>query len=104
MYDPVFVGVDQHQVGVAAGGDVALAVQVEHVIAQDGSSTFKRTLAGGTVLITRDYDKLNKQTGEDTCYLLRDHLGSLTTVLNKHGILIQPVNILNLRVEITCSG
>ena len=58
---------------------------VEHVIAADGSSSYKRTLAGGSVLITRDHDKTGKQTGETTRYLLKDHLGSLSRILDKHG-------------------
>ena len=54
---------------------------VEHVIAEDGSSTWKRYLANGAVLITQDHDTLDTRTAETTHYLLKDHLGSLTALL-----------------------
>ena len=62
---------------------------VEHVIAGDKSSTYKRYLAGGSVLIIQDYDKHHIRAGEDTRYLLKDHLGSIARILNKNGILDQ---------------
>ncbi len=62
---------------------------VEHVIAGDKSSTYKRYLAGGSVLIIQDYDKHHMRTGEDTRYLLKDHLGSIARILDKHGTLDQ---------------
>ncbi len=62
---------------------------VEHVIAGDKSSTYKRYLAGGSVLIIQDYDKHHTRTGEDTRYLLKDHLGSIARILDKHGTLDQ---------------
>ena len=41
---------------------------MEHVIAPDGSSAYKRYLAGGTVLITQDLDKDGRRTHEQTGY------------------------------------
>ena len=65
---------------------------VEHVIADNGSSTYKRYLANGAVLITQDHDRFDTRTAEDTRYLLKDHLGSLTTILDRHGSLIQSLS------------
>ena len=65
---------------------------VEHVIAQNGSSTYKRYLANGSVLITQDHDRFDTRTAEDTRYLVKDHLGSLTTILDRHGSLIQSLS------------
>ena len=62
---------------------------VEHVIAEDGSSTWKRYLANGAVLITQDHDTRDTRTAETTHYLLKDHLGSLTALLNQYGRLDQ---------------
>ena len=58
---------------------------VEHVIAEDGSSTWKRYLANGAVLITQDHDTRATRTAETTHYLLKDHLGSLTALLDQYG-------------------
>ena len=65
---------------------------VEHVISDNGSSTYKRYLANGSVLITQDHDRFDTRTAEDTRYLLKDHLGSLTTILDRHGSLIQSLS------------
>ena len=62
---------------------------VEHVIADNGSSTYKRYLANGAVLITQDHDRFDTRTAEDTRYLLKDHVGSLTGILDQYGAIDQ---------------
>ncbi len=62
---------------------------VEHVIADNGSSTYKRYLANGAVLITQDHDRFDTRTAEDTHYLVKDHVGSLTGILDQYGAIDQ---------------
>ncbi len=62
---------------------------VEHVIADNGNSTYKRYLANGSVLITQDHDRFDTRTAEDTRYLVKDHVGSLTGILDQYGAIDQ---------------
>ncbi len=62
---------------------------VEHVIADNGSSTYKRYLANGTVLITQDHDRFDTRTAQATHYLVKDHVGSLTGILDQYGAIDQ---------------
>ena len=71
--------------GVTSTTTTVYLGNVEHVIARDGSSTWKRYLANGAVLITQDHNTLDTRTAETTHYLLRDHLGSLTAILDQYG-------------------
>ena len=62
---------------------------VEHIIAADGASTYRRTLAGGTVLITQQHNKAGARTANDTRYLLRDHLDSVVALFDSAGAIVQ---------------
>ncbi len=62
---------------------------VEHVIAADGASTYRRTLAGGTVLITQQHNKAGTRTANDTRYYLKDHLDSVVGVVDSDGVILQ---------------
>ena len=85
-----FLRIDTNNAGMGASTTTTVYLgNVEHVIAGDKSSTYKRYLAGGSVLIIQDYDKHHTRTGEDTRYLLKDHLGSISRILDKHGTLDQ---------------
>ncbi len=82
------IDTDNTNLGTSTTTTVYLG-NVEHVIAADKSSSYKRYLAGGSVLIIQDYDKQHTRTGEDARYLLKDHLGSIARILDKHGTLDQ---------------
>ncbi len=85
-----FLRIDTNNAGMGASTTTTVYLgNVEHVIAGDKSSTYKRYLAGGSVLIIQDYDKHHIRTGEDTRYLLKDHLGSIARILDKNGTLDQ---------------
>ena len=66
---------------------------VEKVIASDGSYTYRRYLAGGTVLVAQRHKAANSpRTGEDTRYLLYDHLGSIDVITNVTGTVEQDMS------------
>ena len=85
-----FLRIDTNNAGMGTSTTTTVYLgNVEHVIAGDKSSTYKRYLAGGSVLIIQDYDTQHTRTGEDARYLLKDHLGSIARILDKHGTLDQ---------------
>ena len=65
---------------------------VEKVIAPDGSYTWKRYLAGGTVLVAQDHDVMHTRTAERKSYLLRDHLGSVDVITDGAGTVVQDLS------------
>ena len=64
---------------------------VEKVIAPDGSFTYKRYIADG-VLVEQQHNTGGARTGEDTRYLLRDHLGSIDVITNVTGTVVQDLS------------
>ena len=64
---------------------------VEKVIAPDRSYTYKRYITGG-VLIEQTHDTSGTRTGESTCYLLYDHLGSVDVITNAAGTVVQDLS------------
>ena len=64
---------------------------VEKVIAPGGSYTWKRYLTDG-VLVEQTHDKTGARTGEVTCYLLYDHLGSVDVVTDAFGTMVQDMS------------
>ena len=65
---------------------------VEKVIAADNTYQYRRTLAGGVALVIEDYDASHSATGTATKYLLRDHLGSLTSIVDNLGAMVQELS------------
>ena len=65
---------------------------VEKVIAADNTYQYRRTLAGGVALVVEDYDASHSATGTATKYLLRDHLGSLTSIVDNLGAMVQELS------------
>ena len=65
---------------------------VEKVIAADNTYQYRRTLAGGVALVVEDYDASHSATGTATKYLLRDHLGSLTSIVDNLGAMVQKLS------------
>ena len=64
---------------------------VEKVIAPDGSFTFKRYIADG-VLVEQTHDTGGNRDGEDTRYLLYDHLGSIDVITDAAGTVVQDLS------------
>ncbi len=64
---------------------------VEKVIAPGGSYTWKRYITDG-VLIEQTHDKTGARTGELTCYLLYDHLGSIDVITDAFGTVVQDLS------------
>ena len=64
---------------------------VEKVIAPGGSYTWKRYITDG-VLIEQTHDKTGARTGELTCYLLYDHLGSVDVITDAFGTVVQDLS------------
>ena len=64
---------------------------VEQVIAEDGSYTYKRYLADG-ILIEQTHDIKGKRTGETTRHLLYDHLGSVDVITDDMGTVLQDLS------------
>ena len=65
---------------------------VEKVIAPDGTYVYRRTLAGGVALIIDEYAASHSETGTTTKYLLRDHLGSVSTLVGALGAMVQTLS------------
>ena len=65
---------------------------VEKVIAPDGTYQYRRTLAGGVALIIDEYAASHSETGTATKYLLRDHLGSVSTLVDALGAMVQTMS------------
>ena len=64
---------------------------VEKVTAPDGSFTYKRYIADG-VLVEQTHNTGGARTGEDTRYLLKDHLGSLDVITDVTGTMLQDLS------------
>ena len=64
---------------------------VEKVIAPGGSYTWKRYITDG-VLIEQTHDNTGTRTGDVTCYLLYDHLGSVDVITDAFGTVVQDMS------------
>ena len=85
---------DTGVMGVGTGTSTTTTLylgNVEKVIAPDGSYTWKRYVADG-VLIEQTHDNTDTRTGEDTRYLLYDHLGSVDVIADNTGAAVQDMS------------
>ena len=64
---------------------------VEHVLAPDGSYTYRRHVADGTLIIQR-HDKTGRRTDAQTRHLLHDHLGSVVRITAASGAIRQALS------------
>ncbi|WP_179957465.1 FG-GAP-like repeat-containing protein [Exilibacterium tricleocarpae] len=64
---------------------------VEKTTKPDGTREIRRYLPGN-VLITVSRDALGAETGENTHYLYKDHLGSIDTITDRAGTVLQTMS------------